>query len=117
MAAVAASGSNALQEWSTFRAAHTGQMQLGFFSYDLKNGIETQLTSTNADDVALPDLYFFVPQTTIQFFNDRVEIKSTVIDPSIIWEQIQAITPIVGTTRLAVPIQHRTSKQQYIDDV
>jgi para-aminobenzoate synthetase component 1 len=68
---VSVSGRESLKSWAAFRARHPNTYQFGYFGYDLKNAIEPTLSSYLPDYVGLEDLYFFVPETVIQFYKDR----------------------------------------------
>ena len=46
----------------------------GYISYDLKNEIEPELTSQNADGIQAPLVHFFVPRYLLKIEKDKVEI-------------------------------------------
>ena len=62
----------AFKQLEQFRKKHTGWMT-GFFGYDLKNETE-KLSSSNADHLNFPDLYFFVPQYLILISGNSIKI-------------------------------------------
>jgi para-aminobenzoate synthetase component 1 len=57
---ITCSTATAFEEWKSFYDEHKNWM-FGFLGYDLKNGIE-DLESQNPDQLAFPDLYFFIPE-------------------------------------------------------
>lgn len=61
---------NALQD---FQLKHQDWL-FGYVTYDVKNEIEDELTSTNPDGIGHPLVHFFVPKYVIKIENDRAEI-------------------------------------------
>src|ERR1700743_3871300 len=79
---------SAFKDLERFRIKHPGWVT-GFFSYDLKNGIEN-LVSENPDQLQFPDLYFFAPKHLILIRDGDVEITSD--DEQQVIDQIKSQT-------------------------
>ena len=62
-----------LAQFDSFRLKHQDWM-FGFLNYDLKNEIETTLTSGNIDHIQNPLLHFFVPKYLVKIENGKVEV-------------------------------------------
>ena len=60
----------ALDKLQVFIDKHKGQYLFGYLSYDLKNEIEN-LTSSNADHLRFPSLFFWVPTHVIGLENEN----------------------------------------------
>ncbi|MEN9522806.1 MAG: hypothetical protein RL065_1183 [Bacteroidota bacterium] len=86
----------------------------GFFSYDLKNDCEN-LTSSLPDNIGFPAAYFFIPEHILIFKNNEIEIQSD--SPEKVIEEIKNTISLKITPTEKIDIHHRTSKQQYIQDV
>lgn len=85
----------------------------GFFSYDLKNGIE-DLKSNHPDQLAFPDLYFFVPKYLIGIKNGEIHVligNDTIID------EINQFNISYSAKPNQLKIAKRITKDQYIDKV
>jgi para-aminobenzoate synthetase component 1 len=112
-AEVTATAGNAFEQLAIFRKQNPGFIT-GFFTYDLKNEVES-LTSSNIDNLNFPDLYFFAPETVISIKGNEVNITGN--DAEIVSYQIelQELSPAIPST--AINLQPRFSKQEYIDTV
>lgn len=86
----------------------------GFFSYDLKNEIEN-LSSSNADRLHFPDLYFFVPQNIIIIKGNEIEIIAD--NPRQILESIKKQKIQIAGKAPVINIQSRISKKAYLNAV
>ncbi|WP_428330242.1 anthranilate synthase component I family protein [Mucilaginibacter sp.] len=107
---IAANAGDAFNELAQFRKKNTGWLT-GFFGYDLKNEIEN-VSSSHADQLGFPDLYFFVPQHLIVLRGNEIEIISD--DPQFVLDRIGEQTTEVQTGVSAVNIQSRFNKEAYI---
>jgi len=98
-------------ELEQFREQNPGWVA-GFFGYDLKNETEN-LTSSNADHLNFPDLYFFVPQYLFIF--RRNEIETIADDPEEVLEAIES--QVIRPTDAIEPvnIQARFSRKEYLE--
>lgn len=85
----------------------------GFFSYDLKNGIEN-LESNHPDQLAFPDLYFFVPKYLIGIKNNEIHV---LIGHDSIIDEIKQFDPTNSTDFNQLNIARRITKDQYLDKV
>jgi para-aminobenzoate synthetase component 1 len=112
-AEVTAQAGNAFDALSDFRSIHTEWMT-GFLGYDLKNEIE-QLSSSNADYLQFPDLYFFVPQHLIIIKNNAVDIQAD--DAEGLFNTINEFDVITESAPPNVDIKTRFNRDQYIDTV
>ncbi|NTE00460.1 anthranilate synthase component I family protein [Agrobacterium tumefaciens] len=102
----------AFDQLKSFYSLHKEWM-FGFFSYDLKNGIEN-LESNHPDLLAFPDLYFFVPKYLIGIKNG--EIKVLIGNDSII-DEIRELDISNSSDFNQLNITKRITKDQYIDKV
>jgi para-aminobenzoate synthetase component 1 len=103
----------AFERLEQFREQHKGWMT-GFFSYDLKNEIES-VTSENPDQLQFPDLYFFVPQHLMIIRDNEVEIIAD--DAQIVLGEIERQALHTSDQATVINIQSRISKRQYLDSV
>jgi para-aminobenzoate synthetase component 1 len=92
-AEVTATAGNAFEQLAIFRKDNPGFIT-GFFTYDLKNEVES-LTSSNIDNLNFPDLYFFAPETVISIKGNEVNITGN--DAEIVSDQIelQELSPAI----------------------
>ena len=106
---------SAFNQLEAFYIKWSGLPMFGFFTYDLKNEIE-DLSSSNADYLDFPLLYFFVPNEYIQIIGDTIEIESD--DPESTFEEINR-TPLIipDNTANKIQLQSRFSKAEYISTV
>lgn len=56
-----------LSDFEKFLEKYSGQHLFGYFGYDLKNDIEPHLESNLPPTCPWPNLYFFVPESVIEF--------------------------------------------------
>lgn len=84
----------------------------GHLGYDLKNDIEA-LSSSHADMVGFPTLFFFEPAIVLKISASAISIEAD--DPDAVFNAIQQ-TPVVkekGETR-NISIQSRLTKDEYV---
>lgn len=112
-AEVTAQAGNAFDALSDFKSKHTEWMT-GFLGYDLKNETE-QVSSTNADHLQFPDLYFFVPQHLIIIKNNEVYIQADGAEE--LFKTINEFGIIHETISPQVNIQTRFNREEYVDTV
>lgn len=85
----------------------------GLLSYDLKNEVE-QLSSSNADGLNFPDLFFFVPQYLIAVVDGEIQI---ILGEETVLNHIEALG-IKNTVRhSAIKIESKISRELYIKTV
>lgn len=106
---ISASPGNSFQELDDFLADMKGFIP-GYFAYDLKNQLEN-LHSSNPDYLGFPELYFFIPETTILIKGSKIEISST--DSQATWESIN--NWIIKTAHVTRPVEikSRFTKSEY----
>lgn len=106
---ISASPGNSFQELDDFLADMKGFIP-GYFAYDLKNQLEN-LHSSNPDYLGFPELYFFIPETTILIKGSKIEISS--IDSQATWESIN--NWIIKTAHVTRPVEikSRFTKSEY----
>ncbi|GAB3916006.1 anthranilate synthase component I family protein [Mucilaginibacter boryungensis] len=104
---------NAFAELEAFRQQHQ-EWLMGFFTYDLKNEIET-LSSSNPDHLHLPDLYFFVPEYLITVKDNNVSITGQNSSGVLYEIEKQKITQPQSIP--TVKLQPRFNKADYIATV
>lgn len=84
----------------------------GHLGYDLKNEIE-ELSSSNADGIQFPDLFFFEPEVVIRLTEKEMVIEAD--DPGAIFEALSNTTAIANSLPAGmVHIRNRLSKPEYI---
>lgn len=92
----------------------------GYFSYDLKNGIES-MKSSGLDGIQMPPLHFFQPdlvfciknnELTIHFLKDTIASKN----PDVYFEKINRITPEDVSSK-APKVKSRISREEYLRSV
>ncbi len=103
----------AFEQLEQFRQKHPGWVT-GFFGYDLKNETE-DLSSSNADHLHFPDLYFFVPRYLILIRGDTIEIIAD--NPQQVFETIEKQVFPTYSEQTAVNIQSRLTKSDYLSAV
>ncbi len=128
--AVCADAGAAFSQLRHFHDRHRGEWLFGFLGYDLKNETE-RLYSNHPDGIALPDLYFFVPeivvgirqveQTTLPHkANGRYVLEIYSRDHAteyILKEVLAASPPSVSASARAVHLQARMPRRKYLDTV
>lgn len=111
--AMAANAGNAFEGLARFREANPGWIT-GFFGYDLKNEVE-ELTSTNADKLEFPDLYFFAPEHLIVIKGDEIELLSD--DAARVFESIHQQSGHQPQPSTAIKLQSRYKRNEYLEAV
>jgi para-aminobenzoate synthetase component 1 len=87
----------------------------GYFAYDLKNQAE-DLYSLNPDHLGFQDIYFFLPQHSIQIKGNEVQI--TTDSPDDLWKVLNEYEIPESANPISKPnIQSRFSKEEYITSV
>jgi para-aminobenzoate synthetase component I len=84
----------------------------GHFNYDIKNLIDTQLTSLHPDGVQFPDCFLFVPEVVIKLSEESVEIAAA-DDVDTIYQEILD-EKIVDDVIEPVELQPRITQTEYI---
>lgn len=106
---------DAFNELQHFLTAHPETFTLGYFSYDLKNELES-LQSTNHDGLEFPDLYFFVPKYLIKIIGSQAII--TADQPDVIWNSInQTELPTDTKIDFRGKLESRFTFEEYIQTV
>ena len=92
----------------------------GYFSYDLKNEL-FDLSSSNADGLNFPDLWFFQPEKLLLVNGNAVSLHYPQIQAEAIFEDINAITCSVlspsNQLTQAVQLKARMTKEDYLNKV
>lgn len=107
-------GTFSIEQLQSFQNQNKGKWLFGYFSYDLKNKLET-LTSNNYDGLKWPEVLLFQPEIIIGVRENRVEVYSENIDVETIFRDIMNCRPLEDI-RLSqtIQLQPRTSKQAYL---
>ncbi len=108
---ITSNAGDAFDELAAFRKKHPGYVT-GFFGYDLKNEVE-HLSSSNADHLNFPDLYFFAPQYIIIINGNEVEIIAD--DAESIFNTIEQQVIVITDELNNVKLQTRFTKAEYLD--
>lgn len=103
---------NAFQSLKDFYEANKGWL-FGILGYDLKNELE-ELTSSHEDQLAFPDLFFFVPEYLIAVRNGRVEVLN---GTSEILQHIADFSPAAIAENSIPEIKAKMDKTTYLDKV
>lgn len=108
-----------LNDLDSFLSTST-DWNFGFFSYDLKNKIET-LNSENTDHLHWPDFYFFNPKVMILFSGNNISIELSSEHqetPLGIFDKICSIkTAKYSPPTSSIHVKPRMSKEEYIASV
>ncbi len=91
----------------------------GYLSYDLKNDIEN-VTSTNADELGFPELFFFQPQKLFLFKNNALEVKyidKFEVELQQDLKQIDNFKSNNDEVSTSVVIQSRLSQHDYLNKI
>ncbi len=109
-AELTAKAGHAFDQLREFRDRYQGWI-LGYLSYDLKSEIE-QVTSTNADHLHFPDLYFFAPEHLLLIKGDKLHIISA---------NAERVYALITEVELPIPeptpklqVRSRFSKEEYL---
>jgi para-aminobenzoate synthetase component 1 len=87
----------------------------GYFAYDLKNHAE-ELYSHNPDHLGFQDIFFFLPQHSIQIKGNQVQIITD--SPDNLWKILNEYEiPKSGNLSVKPKIQSRFSRDEYISTV
>ncbi|MFD2034861.1 anthranilate synthase component I family protein [Belliella marina] len=86
---------------------------VGILSYDYKNKVE-KLHSENIAFTELPESVFFIPELTIRFDVDSIEIEAE--DPDWVFGSVDAVLPNIDTNP-KVEVLAQTSKEEYKESV
>lgn len=106
--------SHAFSDLEQFKA-NKNDWIFGGFSYDLKNEIE-ELSSSNADEINLPNLFFFSTKHIIIIKDSEVELISEIAEE--IYQEINKTTlPSLNLTQQNAAIKSRFNKQEYIERI
>lgn len=108
------SGSFSIEHLQSFQSQNKGKWLFGYFSYDLKNNLES-LTSNNYDGLNWPEALLFQPEITIGVRDNRVEVYSENKDAETILKDIMTC-PLVDEMGInqTIQLQPRISKQAYL---
>jgi para-aminobenzoate synthetase component 1 len=93
----------------------SAQTLFGYFSYELKNDIES-LTSSNEDRLEFSKLCFFSPRHIFYFNGNSVEIE-TQDDPESIFLAIENTIDFINPGTKKIEVKANTSKEEYIRNV
>jgi para-aminobenzoate synthetase component I len=85
----------------------------GHFNYDLKNLVDTQLTSSHRDEIRFPDCFLFIPQVVIKLSEQFLEIGAVDDNADLIYKQILD-EQIVDEGIEPVELQPRITRSEYI---
>ncbi|TJZ63144.1 anthranilate synthase component I family protein [Sphingobacterium olei] len=100
------------EKLTIFKAKHSSNWMFGFFSYDLKNEIESLKTSF-PNPVGFADAYFFIPKVLIKFIGTSIEIEAE--KPSQIYESINHYSSTESIADFNKKIKRRFSKKAYFN--
>lgn len=85
----------------------------GLFTYDLKSEVE-DIPNTKTDQLAFPDLFFFVPENLIVIKNDEIQILKG--DKQLI-SKIEELNLAEQSPLASIAIENRFTKTDYISCV
>lgn len=120
------------EQFSQFYQQNSQKWLFGFLTYDLKNDIETSLSSQNFDGVGFPNWHFFEPSILLRFQEKELEILifADNIPPSVaavfgdaenIWTQIFNLenhflhTQNIDFQKDELKIEKRFEKEEYLN--
>ncbi len=111
---------NAFEE--TAKLQESADTIFGYFSYDLKNEIES-LNSANADLTLFPDYFFFQPRLIARVLENELLLEYFEEDEAFVQNFIQCVIEICQLTDEAtsssnsISLKSRLSKEEYIAKV
>lgn len=88
---------------------------MGVFSYELKNLLESQLSSNNPDFIQAPLAAFFEPENILHFEQQKVTVEAT-LDPALLFDDINKVK-IPDTTPFEGKLSQKISKEEYLTKV
>ncbi|MFT3936721.1 MAG: anthranilate synthase component I family protein [Chitinophagaceae bacterium] len=89
----------------------------GHLGYDLKNEIE-ELTSSHADNIAFPDLFFFIPNTVLLLRREELCIEAANKNAAAeVFAQVTSVAIKNEPVNSNILFQQRFTKQEYIDTI
>ena len=89
---------------------------IGYLSYDLKNEIETNLSSSNKDGLAFPVAYFYEPKHIIEFRDDEIIITSN--EATELYKKIKsADINLIDKNTSSIELKQRISKSEYLNTI
>lgn len=101
----------AFAQLDAFKTEHQQAWLPGFLSYDLKKDAEG-VSNGFANEMAFPEVFFFVPSIVIRMFDHSAEIDAP--DPSAIFLAIQETVAENQDTAVALQIKKKFSKTDYL---
>jgi len=104
-----ADGHNTFEKIEQFKAGHLNYWIPGFFSYDLKNEIES-LSTTFPNRLSFPEAFFFVPKYLLTFRGNTINIEAE--NPTQIFQSISN-TAYSPSERLVGKFKKRMSEEAY----
>mgnify|MGYP000874901787 CR=1 FL=1 len=113
-------GVSALKRFSSLDElpASANDWLFGHFSYDLKDIIEPHQQQAKPARVQWPELFFFIPETTLELSSTSLRIGSTTANHDRIWEEIgEERTDADVAQKTTVAFLPGMSKQEYLDNV
>jgi para-aminobenzoate synthetase component 1 len=104
------------KDLQSFLDQHQGNYIFGYLSYDLKNKIEPQLTSSSEDLLDFPVVHFLVAkhvledrESTLNYFGELDEKSVTTL--------FEFDKPSFETQKAAIQLNPKTSKEDYLKNV
>ncbi len=109
---LSANAGNAFTQLHTFYEKNKSWI-FGLLSYELKNEIE-DLHSLHNDNLGFPDLFFFVPRYLIAVKEGQINV---ILGDSTIITTISNLAVPIDTTKSAVDVKARFSREDYLKTV
>ena len=113
---------NAFEQFKEYQSL-TNDWVFGYLSYDLKNDVE-HLKSSNYDDLAFPDLYFFQPKKIFLIKGDTLEMQylkmvddEVATDLSEIRHYQEEVHASLPNDTNPIKIQLRIHKEEYFNKI
>jgi para-aminobenzoate synthetase component 1 len=111
-----ANAGNAFEKLRDFSHQHQDWL-FGHFGYDLKNETES-LSSSHPDGIGFPDLFFFIPEITLELNRDSMRIGSFHGDHEAIFGQItRSAFEVYPASQKIGEIKARLSREKYLETV
>ena len=116
IAALNANAGNAFEQLDSF-LLENNDWCFGHLAYDLKNELEN-LQSQHPDQIQLPDLFFFVPETIVVLKADEIVIGVCSTEHTLIAEAIlNEVVHVKSDISRPIKINSRFSKADYIETI
>jgi len=104
------------KDLQAFLDQHQGNYIFGYLTYDLKNKIEIQLTSSNEDLLEFPIAHFLVAKHVLEYKESTLNYFGE-LDETSITSLFEFDKPTIETHKSAIQLKPKTGKEEYLKNV